>query len=90
MALSDQMIFTQFEPKGLWTGIDPHELADLAAEIDPNAAVMVEPNGMAALKKALSMAQKEDIVWVTGSLYLVGELREYWFPTTDLLESLEG
>ena len=90
MGLSDQMIFTQFEPKGLWNSVDAQELADLAQSINPDLPAMVEPNGMAALKKALSMAQKDDIVWVTGSLYLVGELREYWFPTEALLESLEA
>lgn len=89
MQLSDQIIFTKFEPKGLWNGVEPEELAALAQAIDPNLPQMVEPNGMAALKKALSMAHKDDIVWITGSLYLVGELREYWYPTAELLEKLE-
>jgi folylpolyglutamate synthase/dihydropteroate synthase len=31
-----------------------------------------------ALERALRMARDEDAVFVTGSLYLVGEQRAYW------------
>ncbi|MEM8860649.1 MAG: Mur ligase family protein [Chloroflexota bacterium] len=90
MRLSDEIIFTMFEPKGLWQAIDPHELASLAADIDPNLPISVEPNSMKALRLALSKANEEDMVWATGSLYLIGDLREYWFPMQELLENLEN
>jgi folylpolyglutamate synthase/dihydropteroate synthase len=31
-----------------------------------------------ALEHALAQAAPEDIIFVTGSLYLVGQLRHYW------------
>ena len=89
MQLSDEIIFTQFEPKGLWNGADPNELAAFAANIDPGLPVIVEPEAMSALHLALSKAAPEDMVWITGSLYLIGDVREYWYPMQELLESLE-
>ncbi|MEM9774419.1 MAG: Mur ligase family protein [Chloroflexota bacterium] len=89
MALSDEVIFTMFEPKGLWNSVDADELAALAAGIDPDLPVTVEKNGMNALRLALSKANEDDMVWCTGSLYLIGDLREYWFPMQEQLESLE-
>ncbi len=90
MELSSEMVFTQFEPKGLWNGVDPEELATLAAEIDPTMPITVNPNAMDALKNVLATADQTDIVWITGSLYLVGELRDYWFPIAKMLEDLEN
>jgi dihydrofolate synthase/folylpolyglutamate synthase len=37
------------------------------------------PNPFEALEAALEMASPEDVIFATGSLYLVGELRSYWF-----------
>jgi dihydrofolate synthase/folylpolyglutamate synthase len=39
----------------------------------------------AALQRALALAQPGDVVLVTGSLYLVGNVREHWFSTADIL-----
>lgn len=39
---------------------------------------LLEPDPFAALEAALRMASPEDAIFVTGSLYLVGELRGYW------------
>jgi folylpolyglutamate synthase/dihydropteroate synthase len=36
----------------------------------------IEPED--ALKEALRIAEKDDLVVVTGSTYLVGELRKFW------------
>ncbi len=90
MELSSEMVFTMFEPKGLWNGVDPNELAALAAEIDPDMPVTVDGSAMSALTNVLERADKNDIIWITGSLYLVGELRDYWYPVEDLLAELES
>ena len=34
-----------------------------------------------AFERALELASADDVVFVTGSLYLVGELRRYWMQT---------
>ena len=39
---------------------------------------LLEPDPFAALEAALRMASPEDAIFVTGSLYLAGELRGYW------------
>jgi dihydrofolate synthase/folylpolyglutamate synthase len=40
---------------------------------------LVIPNPFKALEAALEMASPEDVIFATGSLYLVGDLRGYWF-----------
>ena len=38
-----------------------------------------------ALDRVLVLARINDLVCVTGSLYLVGHLRNRWFPVEDIL-----
>jgi folylpolyglutamate synthase/dihydropteroate synthase len=38
----------------------------------------VIPNAEAALEEALIHSGPRDAIFITGSLYLVGELRQYW------------
>lgn len=89
VALSDELIVTRFEPKGLWEGVDPVELANIAREHQPDMPIQVIEGPIEALKSTLKKADKHDLIWVTGSLYLVGDMREYWFPMHELLEELE-
>ncbi|MFK7800872.1 MAG: folylpolyglutamate synthase/dihydrofolate synthase family protein [Anaerolineae bacterium] len=89
-ALSDELIVTRFEPKGLWEGVDPADLARIANESRQELPVHIIESPIEALKWALEKAGKQDIIWVTGSLYLVGDMREYWFPMHELLEELES
>ena len=41
-------------------------------------SVEIVPEPGAALERALQSAAPEDVIFVTGSLYLVGDLRRYW------------
>lgn len=50
------------------------------------ASVSIEPRPLKALEKALSIACDDDVVIVTGSLYLVGNVRERWYPLNAILE----
>lgn len=43
--------------------------------------VIIVPDIQRAVKEALSLADGEDIVLVTGSVFTVGEAREIWFPS---------
>lgn len=87
--LSDRLILTTFHPKGLWTAYEPSQLLELAHDARPNlpAEVVVDP--LAALETALAYADPNDIVLVTGSLYLIGDVRERWFPRHEMLQALE-
>jgi len=45
-----------------------------------------EPDPMAAVAAAIALAGPDGLVCVTGSLYLVGAVRNRWFPAERLLE----
>ena len=63
---------------------EPHQARAVSALILDEATghfakrSMVIPNPIDALEAALQMAAPEDVIFATGSLYLVGELRAYW------------
>src|SRR5271169_3618420 len=54
--------------------------APLLAEMTGHHAGKVEviPDPEKAFERALELAFPEDVIFVTGSLYLVGDLRRYW------------
>ena len=54
--------------------------APLLAEMTGHHARRFEtvPNPVEALKRALELSGSEDVIFVTGSLYLVGEVRHEW------------
>jgi dihydrofolate synthase / folylpolyglutamate synthase len=47
--------------------------------------VTFEPAPAAALDRALTLAGSRDVVCVTGSMFLVGALRERWLPEDEIL-----
>ena len=71
--LASEVVFTQ--PK-ISRAISAAQLAEMAGEYA--AQFRVIPSAEAALEEALSGARSGDAILVTGSLYLVGELRQYW------------
>lgn len=90
VALSDELVVTRFLDKGLWRAMPPEALAAEAQAINPALKMTLEPNPLAALQLALAQATAEDVVWVTGSLYLVGDVRSYWHAPADILWALEA
>ena len=56
--------------------ISPPALADYVAHHAKNVEVVTEPE--LAFERALQRAHPADAVFVTGSLYLVGDLRRWW------------
>ena len=53
---------------------------DVLAEMTADLArsVIIEPDPQSALERAIELAAPDDAIFATGSLYLVGEWREYW------------
>ena len=51
-------------------------LAAMTQHLAGSVEIVPEPG--AALERALQSAAPEDVIFVTGSLYLVGDLRRYW------------
>jgi dihydrofolate synthase/folylpolyglutamate synthase len=56
--------------------ISAQRLAELTAHDAGHFEVIAEPE--AALARALELARPDDVVFATGSLYLVGDLRRWW------------
>jgi dihydrofolate synthase/folylpolyglutamate synthase len=52
-------------------------LAEMTAHLAKDSIVVPDP--AAALERAIEMASGDDAVFATGSLYLVGDLRGYWY-----------
>jgi dihydrofolate synthase/folylpolyglutamate synthase len=59
---------------------DAAQLAALAAARGFAGEIVVEPDPRAAVDRAMAMAGPGDAVVVTGSLYLVGNVRGIWQP----------
>jgi dihydrofolate synthase/folylpolyglutamate synthase len=55
-------------------------LAEMTAHHARRAEVVPDPQ--LALERALELASLDDIIFVTGSLYLVGAVRRYWMSRT--------
>ncbi len=89
--LSDALIVTRFLEKGLWRAMPPEELALEAQRLAPDLPVTIELDPLAAVQQALTLAgdAPENLVWVTGSLYLVGDVRALWHEPRELLWELE-
>jgi dihydrofolate synthase/folylpolyglutamate synthase len=66
------------------------ELAERILQAVPGGKVLVCPRVPVALDAALENASPDDMVLVTGSLYLLGEARNRWYPTEQLLRELEA
>ncbi len=64
--------------------IPPEDMAAIVNNV--NANVLWENDPMVAVDKALDMAGEDDLVCITGSIYLIGKVRERWVPLTKILD----
>jgi len=69
------------------TAADPDQLASIASRFCSDTRSVANPP--AAIDEALRAADQRDVVCATGSLYLVGEARERWISSADLLAAAE-
>jgi dihydrofolate synthase/folylpolyglutamate synthase len=71
---AETVIFTapQGQPRAISAGV----LADMTSHHARSAEVIPDP--AQALERALELASPEDVIFITGSLFLVGDLRKYW------------
>jgi dihydrofolate synthase/folylpolyglutamate synthase len=58
-------------------------LAEMTSHLAPRLAIVPDPGE--AVERALATAAPEDVVFATGSLYLVGDLRRWWHSRTTAL-----
>ncbi len=72
-----EVTFTQ---PGTPRAVSAAQLAEIAGDHAKRFAVI--PNAEQALDSVLAKARPEDVIFITGSLYLVGELRHVWKTRT--------
>lgn len=63
----------------------PERLRDDAVATGFAGRIVLEPDPRAAVERAIREAAPEDMVVVTGSLYLVGNVRGRWFPDAEIV-----
>lgn len=68
--------------------LPPAELAAALQQIAPRTPIEVIPRVHQAIEQALQSLAADDMLLITGSLYLLGEARDYWAPRRLLLEQL--
>ncbi len=84
-----QVIVTEFQLQGLWEAVPAETLAQTVRQLSAAMPVTIQTNPFDALNYSLTTAQADDVIWVTGSLYLVGNVRQYWYPNARLIDAAE-
>jgi dihydrofolate synthase/folylpolyglutamate synthase len=74
--LASEVIFTQPNTS---RSISASQLAEIAGHHAAHFKII--PDAEKALESAIAQAAPQDVVCITGSLYLVGQLRHHWQPT---------
>ncbi len=83
--IADSVTATTFQLPGFGSH-RPSDVAEAFREADPQLIVDEVESPMTALMTALEKAKKNDIVVVTGSLYIAGQLREHWYPKANIIK----
>jgi dihydrofolate synthase / folylpolyglutamate synthase len=65
-------------------------LADLIRVMYPALPCEVASSVREGIELSLSRLSKDDLLLVTGSLYMLGEAREHWIPKHQILQELEN
>lgn len=66
-----------------------NELESIMRENYPDIEIYAKENVNDAIDLALSLVNMDEIVIITGSLYLLGEARNYWIPSETILRNIE-
>ncbi len=64
-------------------------LANMVQDIYPNVPITFAEYVHDAINQAKMSCGRDDLIVITGSLYLVGEARSYWYPVEEVLKKSE-
>jgi len=82
--------FITTEPHLLGKRATPaHLLADMVQKLYPDVPITSAEYVYDAIEQAKMICEPNDLIIITGSLYLVGEARSYWYPVEQLLKESE-
>jgi dihydrofolate synthase/folylpolyglutamate synthase len=84
-----RIIATTFASRGIWTPLPAVQVASLVSHSEGDPRVDCIADAQEAVAHALAFASAQDLICVTGSLFLVGDARARWRPTEELLSSSE-
>lgn len=79
LKISQKVIFTKFQLTadiGIISSYDPEELLEVARTIDKDKTMIIIGKAKEALGEAVKSAKPDDLILITGSLYLVGEIKK--------------
>jgi dihydrofolate synthase / folylpolyglutamate synthase len=83
--LADSVTFTRFQSRER-NCATPEELNRKSKKfLRTGTRVSMRLHAIKALEKILEKAHRKDVVLVTGSFFLAGELRKYWIPEERIL-----
>ena len=85
---SEIIIATEFHGNPLWGPYKAEEISERIKKKNLPVEVIINKNSINSVKKAIEIAKnkKDALVLITGSLYLVGSVRDYWHPIKELIE----
>lgn len=66
------------------------ELATAVGELAPRLPVVVEKDTAVVLRHARANPPKKTLILITGSIYLIGAMREHWYPSSNLLNTAQA
>lgn len=84
----DRVIATEARVIGK-PSFEARQIAELARSVRPGLSISVEPDVQFAIKQTISEAGPGAMVFVTGSIYMLGRARDLWHPQEELLRRLE-
>lgn len=84
---NETIITTEFYGTPLWGAYSATELSEKVKNQNPSIKTLVNKNPIEALEKALEITKNkpDTLVLITGSLYLIGNIRNYWYPIEKLI-----
>jgi dihydrofolate synthase/folylpolyglutamate synthase len=89
LTISAGLVCTEFRLSDLWEARSARDIANAAQLLQPDLDIKVVRDPIDAVRTAMGEASGEDVVVVTGSLYLVGNVRDLWYPRAQILQALE-
>lgn len=83
--LASAITTTTFQPTEHKQAQKAEELATLVQQFNPRAQIEARPHARAALRHILRTLPPTDILLISGSIYLAGEVRQHWIPEAYVL-----
>ena len=65
------------------------EMAEMVRDLNPNIQVSAENEIINAVEEAKKIQSKNGLLFISGSIYMLGDVRNLWYPAEEILKGLE-